>query len=130
MNTKLLMASTSLWLGALGLLTLFAPHEVLVALGAVPADPLPVIVQLLGAVYWAFAITNWMAKESAIGGIYARPISLGNFVHFTIGALTLAKYQLAQAVNWPLAVALGGYSLGAFMFGWLAFVASGTVNKH
>lgn len=38
-----------------------------------------------------FAMMNWMAKEILIGGIYARPLAVGNFMHFMVGALALLK---------------------------------------
>ena len=34
---------------------------------------------------------NWMAKGTLIGGIYNKPIAIGNFTHFTIGGLALIK---------------------------------------
>ena len=36
-------------------------------------------------------MVNWMAKGSLIGGIYARPVAIGNLTHFTVGALALVK---------------------------------------
>ena len=36
-------------------------------------------------------MVNWTAKANLIGGIYARPIAIGNLTHFTIGALALIK---------------------------------------
>jgi hypothetical protein len=126
MNTKTLMTVSSLMLGFAGMLTLFAPHELLAALNLPVAEPLPAVIQLLGALYLGFALTNWIAKDSAIGGIYARPTSLGNFAHFTIGALALAKYQLAGAGSTPLLVMLFVYAVFAIIFGWLVFVYGGS----
>jgi hypothetical protein len=34
---------------------------------------------------------NWMAKGSLIGGIYNKPVAVGNFMHFGVGALALVK---------------------------------------
>ncbi|MFT5791804.1 MAG: hypothetical protein ACI9LI_001144, partial [Saprospiraceae bacterium] len=36
-------------------------------------------------------ILNWMAKGSIIGGIYNRPIVIGNLMHFGVGAIALIK---------------------------------------
>ena len=47
--------------------------------------------QLLGALYLGFAMLNWMTKASLIGGIYNRPLAIGNFMHFAAGALALVK---------------------------------------
>jgi hypothetical protein len=115
------MAASSLALGLAGIVASFAPSELLRALGSPAADPLPVLIQLLGGLYVAFAITNWTAKDNIIGGIYARPISLGNCVHFLAGSLALAKQQFSQGVSLPLMVVLIAYTLFAVCFIWLVF---------
>ena len=130
MTTKTLMTVTSLALGLAGVLALFLPHELLAVLAVPLTNPLPVLVQLLGVLYLAFALTNWTAKDSAIGGVYARPVSLGNFAHFTIGALTLAKYQLTEGLNVPLLIAFLVYALFAIVFAWLTLVYSGVPGKR
>jgi hypothetical protein len=53
---------------------------------------LTLMVQLHAALLLAFAMLNWMAKESLIGGIYNRPLAVGNLVHFVVGAIMLAKF--------------------------------------
>lgn len=128
MNTKMLMAASSLALGLAGIVASFAPTELLQALGSSAADPLPVLIQLLGGLYVAFALTNWTAKDSLIGGIYARPISLGNCVHFLTGSLALAKQQFSQGVSLPLLVVLLAYAVFALCFLWLVF-GQGTACK-
>ena len=70
----------------------FAPKEILSSLSN--SDPSPteaIVIQVLGAIYFGFAMVNWTAKGNLIGGIYARPIAIGNLTHFTIGALALIK---------------------------------------
>src|SRR3954469_10225593 len=111
------MIATSAFLAALGLAATFAPGELLAALGAPATDPLPVVVQLLGGLYCAVAITNWTAKDNLIGGIYARPLSLGNFLNFAMGALALAKHASAHGVAGPLLGVLVGYGVFAVAFG-------------
>lgn len=115
------MVASSLALGLAGLAASFAPSELLRALGSRAAEPLPVLIQLLGAMYVAFAITNWTAKDSMIGGIYSRPLSLGNCVHFVAGSLALAKQQFSQDVSVPLIAALFVYAIFAISFAWLVF---------
>jgi len=34
---------------------------------------------------------NWTAKANLIGGIYGRPIAIGNMIHFFMGALVLMR---------------------------------------
>jgi hypothetical protein len=119
MNTKILMAASSLALGVAGIVASFAPSELLQALGSPAAAP--VLIQLLGGAYLAFAITNWTAKDNVIGGIYSRPLSLGNSVHFLTGSLALAKQQFSQGVSLPLVAVLIAYSVFAVCFLWLVF---------
>ena len=38
-----------------------------------------------------FGILNWTAKGTLIGGIYNKPIVLGNLLHFAVGAIELIK---------------------------------------
>src|SRR5215216_5999808 len=111
MNTKILMTTTSLILGLAGLFTLFAPENVLAMLNVPAANSLALLVQLVGALYFSFALMNWTAKDSAIGGIYARPVSLGNFGHFFVGTLLLIKDQLSHARNVTILVALVVYAV-------------------
>lgn len=130
MNTKILMTANSLVLGFAGIFALFAPQELLAALSLPLTNPLPVIIQLMGALYFSFALTNWAAKGNIIGGIYSRPIAIGNFAHFTVGTLALAKHQLSGGANAPLFAVLIAYAVFAIIFGWLVFVHSGIAVKH
>lgn len=101
------MMSAALVTGFLGIAATFLPHELLQRLGYAGDSVLPLLIQLLGATYLAFAILDWVTKDSLIGGIYNRPIALANLVHFTSGALALAKGVFAHpeaAVFWPLTV--------------------------
>jgi hypothetical protein len=128
LNTRILITASSLVLGIAGLAASFAPTELLRLLGSPAAEPLPVLIQLLGGTYVAFALANWTAKDSLIGGIYARPLSLGNCVHFVCGALALAKQQFSQGVNMPLLACLLVYAIFAVSFGLLVF-GYGTAGK-
>jgi hypothetical protein len=124
-NTKILMTTSSLLLALAGIFALFAP-DVLLAMLAVPlTNPLSVLIQLMGALYFSMAMMNWTARESAIGGIYARPVSLANFVHFFIGTLLLAKYVLSSEFNVSIVLMLVVYAIFAILFYWLVFRATG-----
>ena len=128
MNTKVLMVASSLALGLAGIAASFAPSEMLRAVGSPAVEPLPVLIQLLGGTYLGFAMTNWTAKDNIIGGIYSRPVSLGNSVLFLTGALALAKQQFANGFRLPLAAALVVYTIFAIWFLWLVF-GHGTACK-
>ncbi len=114
-------------LGLAGILTLFAPENLLAMLGAPAANPLSVLIQLMGALYFSMAMMNWTAKDSAIGGIYARPVSLANFAHFFTGALLLIRYQLFNEFNLLIVLVLVVYVGLATLFYWLVFRATGIV---
>ena len=127
MNTKILMTTSSLVLGLAGLFALFAPENLLAMLGVPMVNPLSVFIQLMGALYFSIALMNWTAKDSIIGGIYARPVSLGNFAHFFSGALLLAKYVLSNGFNISILLILVVYAIFASLFYWLVFRATGIV---
>lgn len=92
MNTKLLMTISASTMGVTGIVLSFLPHELLNYLGSTTGTILDaLILQILGALYFAFAMVNWTAKANLIGGIYSRPIAVGNLTHFTIGSLALIK---------------------------------------
>jgi len=117
MNTKILMMASAVVMLLFGVLLQFLPHEVLRQLGATTEGVVPLMLQLAGALYLGFAVMNWMAKAVLIGGIYARPLAIGNLAHFLIGALGLIKFALsngASPVIWVIAIV---YSIFAVLFG-------------
>ena len=72
--------------------------------------------QLLGAMYLGFGMMNWMAKGSIIGGIYNKPLVIGNLMHFAIGAITLLKVAFSlnesKEVLIPLTIIYTLFALG------------------
>ena len=92
MNTKLLLGTSAGLMAVGGLVLHFAPHEVLAYAGYPATDLAPVLVLVLGALYLGFAALNWMSKGVRMGGIYARPLALGNGLHFLVGAFTELHY--------------------------------------
>ena len=119
------MTSSALILGLAGVFALFAPDTLLYTQGSAPTGTMSVLVQLMGALYFSFALMNWTAKDSLIGGIYARPVSLANFGHFFAGALLLLKYQLSNELNLSILAALIVYSIYMACFYWLVFRSTG-----
>jgi len=122
MNTKLLMTASSVFMGLIGITLTFIPDEVLKILEQVPNGTLVLSLQLTGALYFGFAMTNWMAKTVLIGGIYARPLSIGNFSHFLIAGLALIKFSInadiANSYTYALTVF---YVIFAILFGYVLY---------
>jgi hypothetical protein len=124
MTTRVLLTMTAVFLAILGLGASFLPDEILAFLGAPQQGALTVLVQLLGAHYLAFALLNWMAKDSLIGGIYNRPAAMGNFGHFAIGAIVLLKGAIAGQTPGIIWIVCGFYVLFAGWFGAIIFFGS------
>jgi hypothetical protein len=129
MKTKILMTSSSLLLGAAGVFALFAPDALPAMQGVEGTPSLSLMVQLMGSLYFSFALINWTAKDSAIGGVYARPVSLGNFAHFFAGAMLLIRFQLSSDFNPFLLILLIVYVIFSALFYWLVFRATGLTPK-
>ena len=121
LNTRLLMTVTSICLAIAGAACLFAPAELAAALDWSGGPSLTVMLQLTGALYLAFAMANWSAKGAMIGGIYSRPLSIANLLHFMVGALSLLKYAFSQGWQLPIGIALTVYVVFAAMFIYLVF---------
>lgn len=121
MRTKLLLTSSALFLGILGLAATFLPQEILAALGSSAVRGEVLAVQALGAAYLGLAILNWMNRGNLLGGIYNRPAAMGNFLHFAMVALALLN-ALAAGERHGLAIAGAVlYSLFAAGFGHALF---------
>jgi hypothetical protein len=91
MKTKIVMTSCAIFLGVIGILLSFLPSEIITYLGVEPTIITTLFLKILSALYLGFGILNWMAKGSIIGGIYNRPIVIGNLMHFGVGAIALIK---------------------------------------
>ncbi|HEY0702446.1 MAG TPA: hypothetical protein VGD60_06745 [Candidatus Acidoferrales bacterium] len=96
------MTLSAAFMAALGLAATFLPQEIAARYGASGAGaPLTLLIQIAGALYLAFAILNWMVRNSPIGGIYNRPLALANVVHFAVAAITLLKAELPRSAVAP-----------------------------
>ena len=117
------MAASALVMAILGLIASFLPQEVLAQAGEQSTGLLPFVVQIIGALYLGFAMMNWMAKDSLLGGIYNRPVAMGNFLHFTVGALALGKGAVAMSFTTPLVASSILYAIFAIAFAAVFFTS-------
>ena len=123
MNTKFLMISSAIVTGLPGITASFLPTEILKTIGVTPNELLTLFVQIAGALYLGFAIMNWMAKTLLIGGIYAKPLGMGNFLHFTVAAIALFKFAIHNHGSIYIWVATIVYCCFAILFGLVVFTS-------
>ena len=121
MNTKLLMGLSALFMAALGVLASFFPQEIAAHFGTPTGSHVVLIIQIGGALYLGFAVLNWTAKAVLIGGIYSRPVALGNFLHFAVVSITLLKALLSGLRANEIIVGAIIYSCFGVWFGLVLF---------
>ena len=85
------MAASAVLLGITGVGLSFFPQELLNYFNLQITQINSLFLQIMGALYMGFAMLNWTSKASLIGGIYNRPVAIGNLMHFTVVALVLIK---------------------------------------
>jgi hypothetical protein len=123
MQPRLLMTLSAAFMGAIGVTMSFLPQEIISQFGRSP-EPLGItLVQITGALYLGFAILNWMARGNLIGGIYSRPVALGNFMQFGIVAIVLIKSVMAGNGGIEFTIAAVAVSCFAAWFGIVLFTA-------
>ncbi|NNV57578.1 hypothetical protein [Limnovirga soli] len=130
MNTKLIMTLSAVCLAAAGVAFTFLPQEIMQYTQLQANHPLFFLIQVLGAMYFAFAMLNWMTRTALIGGIYNKPIALANFLHFFIAGMAIDKILLANSEQ-PLLLWISGivYTLFAIAFGLIFFRNPAALKK-
>ena len=119
-RTTVLMGLSAAFMAILGMAASFFPQEILTYAGSSTDSFAVLVVQIAGALYLGFAMLNWMARTNLIGGIYSRPVALGNFLHFFVVTLALWKTIARQQAPW-LIVGAVVYTLFALLFGLVLF---------
>lgn len=102
MQTKWIVGTAGVVLFVSGALLAFLPQETAEALGIVPVGPVTLVLQVLSAALLGWGILNWFSRANLIGGIYGRPLALGNFLFFFVSASALVK--LAMRGSAPMLV--------------------------
>jgi hypothetical protein len=102
--SRLLMSASAIVLGLLGITATFAPDNVIALVGLPESRLADLLVQLIGGAYLGFAMLNWMAKGSVLGGIYGRPLIVGNLLHFVTSGLAVASRVGELSSLWVIAV--------------------------
>jgi len=117
MNTKLIMTASAVCLAVAGVSLSFFPNELANYIGLGSTKTSQLVMQALGALYFGFAMLNWMAKGSIIGGIYNKPLVVANMSHFLIGALAIIKGLMSISnPSYQLVILTGVYAIFAVLF--------------
>jgi len=116
MNTKCILTASAIFLGICGISFSFLPQEILhtVISKSEPALALPL--QITGSLFIALTIINWMSRANLMGGIYNRPLALGNALHFGVGAITLIKFVIQNTPTLSLIIITVLYTMFAIAF--------------
>ena len=122
MNTKTLMIISAIFLAVNGFGFTFFPNEISVLLINDDNHIFILILQILGALYLGFSILNWMSKTNLIGGIYSKPLLIGNLLHFFTASMALMKLTFKVETNLQLIFSYTIiYSLFTLFFGYVFF---------
>jgi hypothetical protein len=122
MNTKTLMTISAIFLAVNGFGFTFFPNEISVLLINDDNHIFILILQILGALYLGFSILNWMSKTNLIGGIYSKPLLIGNLLHFFTASMALIKLTFKVETNLQLIFSYTIiYSLFTLFFGYVFF---------
>ena len=123
MAGRLILSLSAFVLAVLGAATLFAPLELVRAVDPVASSATGAVVQAAGSALLAFAALNWMSRDNRIGGIYGRPLAVGNLLLFTTAALSVGRAAAAGVLP-PISFALCALLAAlAVSFAWLAFAS-------
>ena len=92
MNTKILLTIAALVQFVFALVGTFMPDEVVGYLGGGSGSAM-LFVQLLGAATLGLAMMNYMSRGSRIGGIYNKPLLIGNLAFWVSSAAALWRFE-------------------------------------
>ena len=130
MSGRALMTASGVFLIGAGIVMNFAAGEVAAAVGLAAGGIAPLIVQLLAGLCLGMGVINWMWRGNAFGGIYGRPIGVGNVLQFVVGSFALVRAASATPAPGLIALAI----VYAVFAAWFAFVvfwggAAGSQSK-
>ena len=121
------MSLSAIVMGLTGIILTFFPQEI--AGFFKMADANIILLQVLGGLYFGFAMLNWAAKANLTGGIYSRPVTIGNLAHFVIVGLALLKFGSRNTSNIYVWIAVILYLIFAILFGIVFFTSPVMNNK-
>lgn len=98
--SKTILISSAAINGIIGFFITFLPQETGQFIGTTEMNSADLLLmQIMGSALIAIAITNFMARGATVGGIYGKPIQLGNLIFHVAAVLGLIKY-LVHSGEW------------------------------
>mgnify|MGYP001820257650 FL=1 len=128
-TSKIVLGSSAIILAASGLALTFFPDELAENINLPDDASVKLLIQTIGAMYFGFAMLNWMSRRSLIGGIYNRPIAIANMTHFMMVGIALTKLMLSKALPQSFWLVTLIYVVYALIFGWLLFTTPNLGQK-
>lgn len=130
MSSRTILTITSILLFATGGLAVFAADEVAGLMELEVSFETRIFAEFAGIGMLALAVQNWMSRARPIGGVYARPLGLGNLLFFSTSALTLGRYLAAETLPREMIAVCGVFALLALAFAWLVFFSQPAADNH
>ena len=125
------MIASSVFYGFIGIGLTFLPGEIAQYLSTDVSQNSLLISQLLGGVYVGFAMLNWMTKNNLIGGLYSRPLVLGNLAHFLVSSFALIKIAFHSEDSFGAILVLTIiYSAFTLFFGYVFMTNPGKILNN
>lgn len=128
MSSRTILTIASILLFAAGGLAVFAADEVAGLMDREVSFESRMFAEFAGIGMLALAIQNWMARGRPIGGVYARPLGLGNLLFFSSSALTLGRYLATEMLPIEAIALCALFALLAVAFAWLVFFSRPAVE--
>ena len=128
-TSQTVLGSSSIILAASGLALTFFPDELAESINLPEGASVKLLIQTIEAMYFAFAMLNWMSRRSLIGGIYNRPIAIANMTHFMMVGIALTKLMLSKGLPQSFWLVTLIYVVYALIFGWLLFTTPNLGQK-
>ncbi|QSE98540.1 hypothetical protein [Fulvivirga lutea] len=118
MIAKYIITPYSVLLCLVGVSLLFMGDEI-TEVADLPQSDIHTI--LIASLMFGFGLVNWHSKNLTVGGIYGRPLVIGNLAHCLIGSISFVKlaYKNPSALIVILACI---YSVFALLFTYLMYI--------
>jgi hypothetical protein len=105
--------------GITGMLLTFIPEELLLWTDGEAGEAAILYVSIVGAAMLGFGMMNYMGRNAVYGGIYGKPIILGNLLFHTVAAVHLIKFSMNTSDTLMIPTAVAGTLYFIFAAGFI-----------